>query len=188
VGLWSERNRTALGKRVPLATNGGINLLLGNNPNAEGGRAEPPEGVPQTGDEIRDEAIARERAWVYMREHPARTLLMLPVKGARLWGFGPAVTYRVELREKLGAAAGRGIAAAAQIAHVGWLLGLALFLVRGRRDGPGRRLLWWSVVAVLGVWTLGHLPFLGGARYLFPVQPLLILASVAALNRNPNAA
>ncbi len=34
LGLWAERNREVLGHAVPVATNGGVNLLLGNKPNA----------------------------------------------------------------------------------------------------------------------------------------------------------
>ena len=35
------------------------------------------------------------------------------------------------------------------------------------------------VVVLAAVWTLGHLPFLGGARYLFPIHALLVTAAAA---------
>lgn len=40
------------------------------------------------------------------------------------------------------------------------------------------------VAGVTAVWTLAHLPFLGGARYLFPVQPFLLLLPAAAWARS----
>ena len=180
VGGWSLRNRKQLGHPVPIATNAGINLLLGNNANARGGRADPPGGVPQTGDEVNDERIARERAIEYIRSHPGRTMLMLPVKLLRLFVPAPAVTYRAELREKWGKVPAMLSLVLAQTAH---LLAWFLFLLgwfRGRGDPRRRlegRLLWFC----LGAWALGHLPFLGGARYFFPVQGLLLLGAVLAM-------
>jgi len=180
---WGARNERALGGRVLLATNGGINLLLGNNPNARGGRAEPPGGVPQTGDEIRDEAVAARRAWAFVRNHPVRTALLLPMKAARLWAFAPVVTYRAELAAKAGRVSAGVLLVWAQLVHLLALVVTAILLMRSRRlRAPATASGIWSalLVTVFAVWTAGHLPFLGGARYLFPIQPLLI-ASIAIL-------
>ena len=48
----------------------------------------------------------------YIKAHPGRVAALLPLKAARLWGFGPAVTYREELKEKL--PAGIGVAPSQQ--------------------------------------------------------------------------
>ncbi|NNF06126.1 MAG: hypothetical protein HKN21_05145, partial [Candidatus Eisenbacteria bacterium] len=177
VGLWSERNESALGHRVLVATNAGINLLLGNNPNAKGGRADPPEGVPQTGDEVRDEQIAFDRATEYIQQNPGRSVAMLPLKAGRLWAFAPALTYRAELAEKLGKGASWAWMGLAQGVHLFLFLGL-YFAFRERQKF---RLGWTMVLVVALVWTAGHLPFLGGARYLFPIYTLLFVVALGSI-------
>jgi hypothetical protein len=177
---WAFRNQRALGHPVPLATNGGVNLLVGNNVNARGGRAEPPGGVLQSDDEVRDDAWARAQAFDFVREHPARAAALLPMKAARLLIPAPALTYRAELRAKLGEAPtwiALGAAEAFQLAA--WAMAL-LFLVRGRRpNGGGVIAFRWLAAGTLVVWTVGHLPFFGGARYFFPMEPLLVIAATA---------
>jgi len=174
---WAARNESRLGHPVTIATNGGINLLLGNNPNAWGGRADPPGDVPQTGDEVRDEEIATHRALEYIKGDPLRYAAILPLKVARLWGFGPGVTYRYEIATKMGELWGKLIPALCQLAHLAVLLLAFRGLWISRRILANRdagKLIAW----LLAVWTLGHLPFLGGARYLFPVYGLLAAAAV----------
>lgn len=177
LAAWSERNQQELGSRVWVATNGGLNLLLGNNPDAWGGRADPPGGMPVTGDEVVDERIARERAWRFVREHPVRTLLLVPVKAVRLLGPAPATTYRAEVARKWGVWAGRAAVLAAALAQAAaWVA-----LLWGIRRRPPAAV-WWLLL-VLGVWTLGHLPFLGGARYFFPVAAIFWVAVLGARAR-----
>jgi len=167
VTLWAYRNQSQLGHPVLIATNAGITLLMGNNPNARGGRADPPGGRPQTGDEIRDGILAKEMAMTYIKKHPLRTLGLAPLKIARLWTFGPAVTYREELKQKLPKILGVLSVYGAQASHLILLILVAIGVVRKQSS----ILLW----MVLGAWTMGHLPFVGGARYLFPVHGILIL-------------
>ena len=181
LGLWTARNQRALGHPVPISTNGWMNLLLGNNPNARGGRSEPPGGLPDTGDEVRDEALAQARAVAYIQDHPGRVIALPPVKAARRVLPAPISPYRAELRAKLGPAPAVSVLALAQAFHLAaW--GLALgFLLRRRppvgilaaHADPLRGL----VAVCLGVWVLGHLPYWGGARYFLPVEALLVLAA-----------
>ena len=189
VGLWAARNDRRLGKPVPVATNTGINLLLGNNPNARGARADPPGGVPQTGDEIADEDIATRRALDYIRAEPGRFVLLLPVKAFRLLAPAPAVTYRAELGEKWSPAAALAVSALAQLAHgvLIVLAGIFLWRARGAARGSGERALGRLLVGVFLIWTVGHLPFLGGARYAFPVHALLAAGAAGWLARAPGA-
>lgn len=179
LGGWAVRNARELGSPVLIATNGGINLLLGNNPNARGGRADPPGGVPQTGDEVRDERIARDQAMAYIRENPGRFVAQMPLKAARLWAFGPALTYRAEMREKWGASPSLVAGAAVQLGHLLAMAAAAAFLFRRGRASSRERDAWILFAAVGLVWTVGHLPFLGGARYLFPIHAFLSLAAIA---------
>ena len=183
VALWAVRNEKKLGHPVPIATNAGLNLLLGNNPNAWGGRADPPGGMPQTGDEVRDERLAVKRARRFMASHPLRVLALLPVKVARLWVPAPAVTYRAELARKWGRPVAVLVLLLAQLAHLvaWWLAGRFAWRAWKRKGARGGRTAVLVVALVLGVWTLGHLPFLGGARYFFPVQFLVWTAAVLAM-------
>ncbi len=180
LGGWAARNRRELGSPVPIATNGGINLLLGNNPDARGGRADPPGGLPETGNEVENERLASARALDYIRAHPGRFLALMPVKAARLLLPAPALTYRAELAAKWGRAPAWVVLVLAQLFHLaGWVLaGIA-----GIREWRRRRIRGAPVLRLagsgLGIWTLGHLPFLGGARYFFPVSPLLWTAAGA---------
>jgi hypothetical protein len=179
VGLWAARNQRELGKPVLVATNAGINLWLGNNPNARGGRADPPGGVPDTEDELQNEQVSKNRAWEYIKANPLRTVVMLPMKAFRLWGFGPGLTYRVEMQSKWGRIPGLLVLGLIQGFHL--LLMTALLLrfwkmrKRGIKLGRGDR----AILAIGTVWTLGHLPFLGGARYLFPIYSCLTGAALA---------
>jgi len=114
----------------------------------------------------------------FVRRNPGRFVATLPLKVIRLWSFGPAVTYRAELRTKLGNTVGWTVTGLAQASHFALLilgaLGLYGVARRGGRAGPAFHL----ILGVFAIWTLGHLPFLGGARYLFPIQPLLVLAAI----------
>jgi len=180
VGAWALRNDRVLGEPVLVSTNVGVNLLVGNNPNARGGRADPPGGVPGSGDELADENEAFERVRSYVRENPGRALAVLPLKAARLWAFGPAVTYRAELAAKLGRVAGGVAVGLAQAAHLALLAAAAAFLWRTRRGTePKTRVLFAIVLASAAVWTLAHVPFFGGARFLFPIHPLVAAAAAA---------
>lgn len=173
ISVWAARNDRVLGSPVLVATNSGMNLLLGNNANARGGRADPPGGLPETGDEVHDERVWREMALTYMREHPGRTLAMIPVKAARLLLPAPATTYREELRVKWGALPAWSVLGLAQLtALLAWAFALPLFW--NRRVS---RLALGLLGAAIGVWVLGHLPFLGGARYFFPVSFLVVIAA-----------
>ena len=181
VGFWAARNQATLGKPVLVATNAGINLWLGNNPNATGGRADPPGGVPDTSDEIHNEQVSKQRALEFMKSNPGRAAMIVPLKVIRLWGFGPAVTYRAELKAKLGSLPGTLLVGLAQLFHAAVLIGLVMRFIKQRR----RKLPWSrgdrAVLAVAAIWTLGHLPFLGGARYLFPIYACITALVLAPL-------
>jgi 4-amino-4-deoxy-L-arabinose transferase-like glycosyltransferase len=182
VGLWAARNERVLGSPVLIATNGAMNLLLGNNPNARGGRADPPGGVPETGNEIENQRIYLHRALDYIGDHPVRFVALMPVKAARILLPAPAVSYRFELAAKWGripAILALLLVQAAQV--LAWVLALRAGWREWwrRRSAPERTGSLRVSAAGIGIWTLGHLPFLGGARYFFPVEPLLWTAGAA---------
>jgi len=64
------------GRFVPIALNGGMNLWIGNSPNATGAYISPPGNFwdPQ------NDAIASHEAIDYILSHPIRTIKLLPYK------------------------------------------------------------------------------------------------------------
>jgi 4-amino-4-deoxy-L-arabinose transferase-like glycosyltransferase len=179
VAAWAVRNQRELGSPVIVSANGSLNFLLGNNPNARGGRTEPPGGIVQTGDEVEDARIYRDQAMTYVRENPGRFFLIMPVKLARLLGPAPVLTYRHELLAKWGTVPALIVLAAAQLAHLAaWVLGILAL----RHAWAGS----WRVMFVVGatalaVWILGYAVFWGGARFFFPVQFLLWIGAAEGL-------
>lgn len=85
---WMLRNAAAVGG-FSLNTNGGINLLIGNNPHARGSyyfAGEVADMLPPAaaGEVVRDRA-GQTLARRFMREHPVAALKLLPRKFAHLW-------------------------------------------------------------------------------------------------------
>jgi len=75
---WWILNAYAFGAFVPVSNNGGVNLFIGNNPQAHGGYRAPREKVQRGGRaEYQSDRQLAERAREYVRTNPARTV--------RLW-------------------------------------------------------------------------------------------------------
>ena len=66
---WSLRNARALGHPVPVSTNGGPNLWMGNNPSSKGDYMPLPDSVRGM-DEVRRDKLLKEQAVAYIRQHP----------------------------------------------------------------------------------------------------------------------
>lgn len=79
---WSLRNYAVFGKFVLVSNNGGVNLVIGNNPKARGNYS----GIDyynrniQTGSELEDDENAEKFAIHYVLTHPWETLKILPRK------------------------------------------------------------------------------------------------------------
>jgi 4-amino-4-deoxy-L-arabinose transferase-like glycosyltransferase len=181
---WTVRNYRVFSRFVLVANDGGMNFLMGNHEGATGARHEPAGGLPDTGDEVADDREAYRRGFEFIRTKPLKFLLLLPKKLIRLTAPAPSLTYRRELLAKWPKAPAWGLLLVDAVFHLAlWglltlrtrnLLSLAgrAFSVRGspeHRD-PG----WVFSIAVLGLWIAVHLVFLGGARYFFPMTPILM--------------
>lgn len=72
VAPWSARNYLVFDRFVPFATNGGYNLMLGNNPQARAGgwMSLEIENELQKMNEVDAEQLARKLAVDWMKEHP----------------------------------------------------------------------------------------------------------------------
>jgi hypothetical protein len=87
---WTVRNHRELGSWVAVSTNGGITLLTGNNDSAR--RLYPEDPVVRALDARTDlseqayDAQAKALGIAWIKAHPARFALLMPMKLVRLWG------------------------------------------------------------------------------------------------------
>lgn len=164
---WCLRNLMALDAFVPVSTNGGVNLFIGNNPHATGGyRFDEPVRAPLRAatssrwrggrGEVELDRVAGAMARRYMIEHPGATLAGWPAKLAELYGGEWAVYHWNQLPDR------------GQHRHLRTLRRLGVWLYP---------MLW--VCALLGL-AAAHL---GRTRHLAIRAPLLAAALAVALAR-----
>ena len=101
IAPWTIRNALTLHALIPVTTNGGFNLWVGNNPDATGsmfsrdhlGMREKlsPEVRAElaANDDVGKERIFYREARAFIREHPGRFLALIPAKLSALWWFDP---------------------------------------------------------------------------------------------------
>lgn len=102
IAPWTIRNAVTLRAFVPITTNGGFNLWVGNNPHASGSMfTTDHRGMRETispemlgrlaaaGSDVEKEKIFSQAAWTYLREHPGRFVALIPPKLRALWWFDP---------------------------------------------------------------------------------------------------
>ncbi|MDZ4806203.1 MAG: glycosyltransferase family 39 protein [Candidatus Eisenbacteria bacterium] len=174
VAPWAIRNHGVFDRWVLVANDGGMNFLMGNHAGATGARHVPPGGLPDTGDEVADDREGYRRGLQFIQARPLEFLSILPRKLVRLTLPAPLLTYRAELRAKWPLPLALGLLILDQLVHVA-LWGLALLALIRRRHHPA--VLFGSLA--IGLWVVVHLAFLGGARYFFPVMPILVLLAAA---------
>ena len=184
---WTLRNYRAFGDFVLVSTNGGGNLLIGNNPWANGAYVFRPEfaSIEGSGNEAEQDRRAGRFAIRYIREHPVETLKLWPRK---LWylyrGDIEGIRWSLEGFEASGKQASERLwTAVVAVAEAYYLLlgaacAASLFLFLGQRAGahtpfpfPG--------LAVIVFFTLLGLIFYGGSRYHFPVMPWVAMYAAA---------
>ena len=177
---WTVRNSVTLGY-VGLSTNVGMDLLIGNNPNANGSY------TSQIPDEIfqgaTSEAETNDRAFRYAVHYIIEKPGMFVVNGIRkaahlveseggilIWSFSgsredSSIRYASRYAS-LPVSAVLGVNLPYFILLMAGILGLLGF--------PEPRLRWLFLV-VLAAWLLIHLLFFGGSRMHFPLMPFFAL-------------
>jgi len=173
---WAVRNYVTFGSAT-LSSNGGINLLIGNNPNATGAyTVNFPAGIfDGARDEVEADRLAFQYATDYVLSNPGSFLVNAVKKiahlfesegGVLVWTFSgtpedastrfsakyaalpPALTFALNLPSFL--------------LLIGSILGFLAF--------PDPKIRWLFVV-LLGTWLLTHGIFFGGSRFHFPLMP-----------------
>ena len=180
---WSVRNHEVFGRPVFIVTSGGINLLIGNNPVATGGYG-PADPVSEAAveaekDEGAREIVARTIALRHIREHPWRTIGLVPF---RLWHLYAKDVEGFYWNELAGGAegwplAGRPMLLVKLLAELYYLALLAMFAagifsfyLNGRVPFPRpfRSALGLGLVAHF---TLVMMLLFGSSRLHFPLVP-----------------
>lgn len=191
---WTLRNARVLGAFVPISTNGGLTLLTGNNPTANGDFTQDDPMVTSirgpVSDQVAIDKLAKARAAAWIRENPGTFLKLLPLKVFRLWAPDGEAEW--------GYQAGwsgydewwwlfRGLRAVNQLFYAALLLGFAYAgyrLASGRDAVSGERTGWWLLpFGVAAYPTLIAMVFSGQSRFHFPAMPFVIMTVAWLITR-----
>jgi 4-amino-4-deoxy-L-arabinose transferase-like glycosyltransferase len=145
---WGVRNYRCFGEPIFTTSNGGINLYIGNNPDATGGYyLPPPEARPQHKNHESGKWFSE--ALRYMYRYPVRTLKRSMIKGLAFWNphYGDQV-----------------------IVLLAFIAGL-IRMKRGRVRFSQYGILW--IVLLPFSLMLVHMIFFVQPRYILPVLPSL---------------
>lgn len=183
---WGYRNYRIFGEFVPVATNGGLTLLTGNNPSARGDYTQDDPlvtSIPRTvGTQLEVDKEARRRALQWIGDHPRQFLLLLPMKVFRLWAPDGEAEHAFQLGYKNYEAhvvAFRAVRYLNQAYYVCLLAGFAwsaLILLRGKVRISEHRFDWWALPYAIALYpTAIALVFFGQSRYHYPVMPYVVM-------------
>jgi len=177
IGPWAMRNKALFGHAVPISTNFGANLWMGNNPESNGGYM----ALPQTGitDEVERDQHFKQTAIAFIKAHPGRYLAL--------------TAHRVPLsldRESVGVAWNSlGLPQALlmplkALSTIYWLavllLGLAGFVMLMRQSLLN---LFDPVIVAVGLVFATAILVVGGDRYHLPADPFIAIVAAYVLAR-----
>ena len=184
---WVLRNSVVLRSPV-LTTSTGVNLLIGNNPNATGGYSAPPIGN-RGSDEVIAGRQAQTLAIRYISENPAKSAILCFRKALFLLTseaelevghFSGAANEGMRLRERL-----RRVPLAIRLlvsVPSALVLILGIFGLGSRPSDCLTPVFWITCIVIL----LTTVVFFGGSRFRFPLMPFLAIFAVEFLS-NPRA-
>lgn len=184
---WTIRNAVALGGFVPVATNGGINLYIGNNPRANGHYVFTPELIaplmaaidgPRRGgpNEVVVDRLATRLAWQWASQQPAAALALWRPKLHHLYkDDSAAASWQRKLPDEAQASKVRRLDALNAEYYV-WLLrlgviGACIAAVESCRRRNRLNSWLWLPAAVIAGFTALHLLTFGEVSYHHPMMP-----------------
>jgi hypothetical protein len=182
------RNHRELGSWIAVSTNGGITLLTGNNDSARGGFT-PEDPVVRALDARTDlseqayDAQAKALGIAWIKAHPARFALLMPMKLVRLWGPDGEGQWAYETGSWAWQAAPHAFLAAR--GQSGVLLGPPRAGAGRRADdracAPGgglRAIDWWVLPYGIAAYpSLIAMVFSGQSRFHYPAMPFLCMVA-----------
>ena len=175
---WGIRNYQVFDHVVPVSTNSGINLFIGNNPQTDGAYQEVPELhelMVIKGEVARDQE-AKKRAIAYIKQDPMAALARMPAKLYALYGADFETSYK-----------GKPVFSKAFIATVLkelcnlYYYGLMLLALVGigvlaKQQGFKTVLNGQAIPLVCSLWfTAIYMMFFGTSRFHFLMVPLLAM-------------
>lgn len=176
---WTIRNHRALGKWIPLRSNFGMELWLGNNPAAGDPNSfalHPLWNASEAAEfqrvgEIDYAAAKQHAALAYMRSHPAGTAR---ASAARVWSNWFAVTDRVNARWSTAPAYVKALS----LATFFMILFAALGLIVAPLEIGAEALPYWIAVLIFPLpYYLTHTL----VRYRFPIEPIVTILAAYGL-------
>jgi 4-amino-4-deoxy-L-arabinose transferase-like glycosyltransferase len=187
---WTYRNWRVFGEFVPISTNGGVNLWIGNNPNATGAYNYPTSRINplfMTEGELERDRLGREFSWYFIKNNAEQFLLLAIPKFAYTCGADISAFQYGDIARGVDsvASARRFPARLAQSYYAVLWVGFVLGLIKTRRrflraHGDGK-----IPLAALLVWpaalTLVYMVFFGGDRFNFPMVPFMAVAAALAV-------
>lgn len=202
VAPWTVRNWLVFGRFVPISTNLGVNLLVGNNPYATGdyvfwSRDERIVAMIDAkqrafGSEAELDLVMRDVALEYVAEHPFEALARVPAKLAFLYAFDEDGIHQNYLAVEQ--ATGRrdrgwtfyGLLAVNQTYYAALVVLFLLAAVRRLRARPREPLglAFWIVAG----FTVYYLPFFGQSRFHHPMMVWMALDGASLFSKKGDRA
>ena len=205
------RNWVVAHEFVPISTNGGINLLIGNNPKADGfcvgeipglGRFETCYDYPQIVRNLESKSGRRMthsevsayfsgQAKDYIRSHPIEVLKLTWKRALLFWGPKEIGHNKEDELERADSKVLRRIPIRFPLVLALSVVGAGLFLgaaIRGdsrRKDPAVQRQYEIMILAALfvGAYFVSYLPFFAAGRYRVPIVPILMLPAAYGIDR-----
>lgn len=186
VAPWSYRNHQVFGEWVFISTNGGLTLLTGNNPTAQGDYTEKDPLVTGIQRSVRNQLEvdkeARRRAKEWIEANPGRFIELIPLKAFRLWGPDGESEWSFQAGHEgyseyaswfRAVRYGNQAFYACLMAAFAWA---GFLLLSGKERPTGIRLDWWLLPYMLALYpTLIAIVFSGQSRFHYPVMPFVAM-------------
>jgi 4-amino-4-deoxy-L-arabinose transferase-like glycosyltransferase len=184
---WLARNERVLGKPV-IANNGGIVLMIGNNPHSNGRQNWDPETQSLLGDlaadedhmfdgrEVERDARARDVAMTWIKHHPFRALALWPKKFKALYlSDVEGIYYALDVTGYLGPNRHGVYVGLRIIGEIYYLAMLALFVASVPLIFKSGRPDYAAGLIVCLYFTLVYMVFMGDPRYHFALVPWIAM-------------
>ena len=186
IAPWTGRNYLQFGALIPVSTNGGMSLLVGNNPSMPlglgGGEFAEDDALVRSAhfsieDQVAADTRARHLAWSWIAENPGRFIELIPRKILRLWlwdGESEWMFQRGDPNYERHQALYRSIRGANQVFY---LIVLAAGLFGLMRLTELRRPATWVPALTIVFFTALSAVFSGQSRYHAPLMPFILAGS-----------
>lgn len=182
---WAYRNVKQLGAWVPYSTNGGINLLIGNNLHATGTyhfEGEVANLLDSTLTEVARNQQASATAISYLTQHPWQSIQRIPLKWYYLFHHGNEGFYWLKMgKSNLQPEFWRFASISSQLFYLLILVLSCFFIIRQIVQKQRSTYSWKTPFLFFLLILLVYSLFFGYSRYHFPMIPFMAMFACASL-------